>query len=288
MPRIQARRTTMRHRFIWLTVALLTLTGSAFEAQEPAAGQAQGSKIWLGRNAEFEEYLRTAEVERTSGTSVGVLAPRHGHFKPGGLAGGAAIKPIPPGRRDGFFESYKSEIAAYKLDRMLDLNMVPPTVERRYDGKVASAQLWVENVVMLSDLRKKGLRDPNPARWNQNLHRAQVFDNLVGNIDPNEGNWLFDAVWNFFKIDCSRCFSDTPKMYHDVKKVIKRIDKPFFERLKALDRDAVRKEIGDLLTENNALPMVFKRRDAIVKDFEDLAKQTSEAQVFEPWNGQGQ
>jgi hypothetical protein len=214
------------------------------------------------------------------------MAPRHAHFKSGGLAAGAAVKPIPPGRRDGFFESYKSEIAAYKLDRMLDLNMVPPTVERRYEGRFASAQLWVENVVMLSDVRKRGLKDPNPARWNQNLHRAMVFDNLVGNIDPNEGNWLFDPLWNFFKIDCSRCFTDSAKMPHDVKKVIRRIDRPFFERLKALNRDAVRKEIGDLLTENNALPAVFRRRDSIVRDFEDLAKQSSDAQVFEPWMGQ--
>jgi hypothetical protein len=75
-------------------------------------------------------------------------------------------------------------------------------------------------------------------------------------------------------------------MPHDVKKVIRRIDRPFFERLKALNRDEVRKEIGDLLTENNALPSLFRRRDSIVRDFEDLAKQSSEAQVFEPWMGQ--
>jgi hypothetical protein len=280
----------MRQRFIWLAASLLTLSGPAFLAQGPApgqtAGQTQSSKIWLGRNAEFEEFLRTAEIERTSGTAVGVMAPRHAHFKPGGLAAGAAVKPIPPGRRDGFFESYKSEIAAYKLDRMLDLNMVPPTVERPYQGRFASAQLWVENVVMLSDVRKRGLKDPNPVRWNQNLHRAMVLDDLVGNIDPNEGNWLFDPLWNFFKIDCSRCFTDTAKMAHDVKKVIKRIDRPFFERLKALNRDEVRKEIGELLTENNALPALFRRRDSIVRDFEDLARQSSEAEVFEPWLGQ--
>jgi hypothetical protein len=48
----------------------------------------------------------------------------------------------------------------------------------------------------------------------------------------------------------------------------------------------VRKKIGDLLTENNALASLFRRRDSIVRDFEDLAKQNSEAQVFEPWMGQ--
>jgi hypothetical protein len=271
---------------MWLAAVVITLAAPAFLAQEPAPAQPQSSKIWVGRNAEFEEYIRTADIERTSGTGVGILAPRHAHFKPGGLAGGAAIKPIPPGRRDGFFESYKSEIASYKLDRLLNLNMVPPTVERRYENRPASAQLWVENVIMLSEKKKRNLNDPNPARWNQNLHRAQVFDDLVGNIDPNEGNWLFDGLWNFIKIDCSRCFTDTMKMPFDVKTAIRSIDRPFFERLKALDRDVVRKEIGDLLTENNALPALFRRRDSIVKDFEELAKKSGEAQVFQaagPW-----
>jgi glyoxylase-like metal-dependent hydrolase (beta-lactamase superfamily II) len=263
-------------------------SGSGSRAQQPAAGQAQSSKIWLCRNAEFEEALRTAEIERTTELEVGVLGHLRAYFKPGGLAAGAVIRRIQPGRRDGFFESYKSELAAYKLDRMLNLDMVPPTVERRYENQQASVQLFVENAVMLGDVQKKGLKDPNPARWNQNLHRAQVFDNLTGNIDPNQGNWLFDPVWNFFKVDCTRCFTDTMKMPHDVKKVIRKIDRPFFERLKALDPDAVRKEIGDLLTFNRALPALFRRRDSIVKDFEDLAKQNGEAQVFEPWLNPGQ
>jgi glyoxylase-like metal-dependent hydrolase (beta-lactamase superfamily II) len=254
------------------------------EEQAPA----QGSKIWLCRNAEFEEALRTTDIESAKVIGTGILGHLRAHFKPGGLVASAVIRRIQPGKQDGFFESYKSEIAAYKLDRMLDLNMVPPTVERRYENRQASVQLWVENAIMLSEKKKRNLNDPNPARWNQNLHRAQVFDNLVGNIDPNEGNWLFDGVWNFFKVDCTRCFTDTMKMPFDVKKAIQRIDRPFFDRLKALDRDAVRKEIGDLLTENNALPSMFRRRDSIVKDFEDLAKQRGEAQVFEPWMGQGQ
>jgi hypothetical protein len=275
----------MRQRFIWLTVALLALSGPAFLAQEPAAGEAQSSKIWLGRNADFEEYLRTAEVEKKSEPSTGVLRIQQAFFKPGGLAAGAAVRNIPPGKRDGYFESYKSEIAAYKLDRMLDLNMVPPTVERRHDGKDAAFQLWVENVKMLSEVTKQGLKDPNPHRWNQNYHRAMVFDYLTGNIDNNSGNWLFDRVWNVYKIDCSRCFTGTPQMKFDAR-TIGHIDRPFLERLKALDKNAVRKEIGDYLTENNALGGVFARRDALVRDFENMAKKNP--QVLEPWAGQGQ
>jgi hypothetical protein len=270
---------------LWVLLAVSLVTPGLL-AQDAPTGQAQKKPIWIGQDAAFEECLRTAEIERTTGTGVGVLAPRHAVFRPGCVATGAAVKKIAPGKRDGFFESYKSEIASYKLDRILELNMVPPTVERRYENGQASAMLWIDGTVMLGDVLKKGLKDPDTNRWNQNLHRAQVFDDLSGNIDPNQGNWLFDAAWNYYKIDCSRCFTDTLKMPHDVKKTIKRIDRPFFERLKALDRDTVRRAIGELLTENNALPALFSRRDAIVKAFEELAKQNGEAAVFEAWHAQ--
>jgi hypothetical protein len=169
------------------------------------------------------------------------------------------------------------------MDRLLELDMVPPTIEVRYENEPVSLQLWVKNTRMLSQIQKVGARDPDGVRWNRNLHRAQVFDSLVGNIDPNAGNWLFDAVWNFYKIDCSRCFTDTATLQFDPKKVVKRIDRPFFERIKALDRETVRREISSFLTESGALPALFRRRDAIVKAFEELAKQNGEAQVFEDW-----
>ena len=36
----------------------------------------------------------------------------------------------------------KSEIAAHELDKLLGLNMVPPTVERRYKGDMGAAVMW--------------------------------------------------------------------------------------------------------------------------------------------------
>jgi hypothetical protein len=245
-----------------------------------------GPRVWVDHVAEIEQYLKSAEIVGMEEIGVGVTKPRRATLAPGGPVEKIAWKAIRPGRYSGFWESYKSEIAAYELDRILELNMVPPTVERRYENQQASAMLWIDGAVMLGDVLKKGLKDPNLHRWNQNLHRAQVFDDLSGNIDPNQGNWLFDTAWNYYKIDCSRCFTDTLKMPHDVKKTIKRIDRPFFERLKALDRDTVRRAIGELLTENNALPALFNRRDAIVKAFEELAKQNGEAAVFEAWHAQ--
>ena len=264
-----------------LSLSLIICAAFSLQSAVPAS-----SKIWIGRYAEFEAYLRTARIERFEGFKTGVTGPRHAFFTSGGLAASAVVKALPPGRRDGFFESYKSEIAAYKMDRLLQMDMVPPTVERYISGEPVSIQLFAEHTRMLSEIRAQNARDPDTGRWNRQLHRVEVFADLVGDIDPNAGNWLFDPAWNFIKIDCSRCFTDTMTELFDPAKSIKQIDRPFFDRMKALDRAAVAREIGDLLTENNAMNALFRRRDSIVKAFEDLARTNGESRVFESWPAQ--
>jgi len=36
-----------------------------------------------------------------------------------------------------FLDSYKAEIAAYEIDKVLGMRMVPPAVEREIDGQKA-------------------------------------------------------------------------------------------------------------------------------------------------------
>lgn len=101
--------------WLWLAVWFAISVQQAPAGATAQAQQVLSSKIWIGRYAEFEEFLRTAKLVRSEGTPVGVLTPRHAFFEPGGLANGAAVKKISPQRRDGFFESYKSEIAASRI-----------------------------------------------------------------------------------------------------------------------------------------------------------------------------
>src|ERR1700686_1263291 len=218
---------------LWFAVTFAT------PIQEPAASvlaPAQtppNSKIWIVRYGEFEEFLRTAKIDRMQPVKIGVTGTLHGFFAPGGPGNGAAVKKLSPGKRDGFWESYKSEIAAYKLDRLLELDMVPPTVGRRFDGEPASVQLWIENTIMLKQMQERKLHSPDGAGWNRQLHRVQVFDDLSGDIDDNAANLLFEPAWNFTKIDHSRACG-APRVL-PVKRT--RIARPFFEPIKALDRE---------------------------------------------------
>src|SRR6185295_10268466 len=91
-------------RFLWLVLlAVMTFIAAATPSrlasyQQPVAdatdqtnrvtaqtGERSSSKIWTGRYQEFEEFLRTAEIERTTTVSTGVLGIKRAYFKPGGL-----------------------------------------------------------------------------------------------------------------------------------------------------------------------------------------------------------
>jgi hypothetical protein len=253
-------------------IAALLVVVDHLQAQTPATG----SKVWLGRYAEFEAFILSAPIERFEETKVGVTRPKHAFFTPGGLAAGATVKVLPPRRQGGYFESYKAEIAAYKLDRLLQLDMVPPTVERRVGDDIASIQLWVEGTRTIKEVQRLKEHAPDSAHWNRQVYRQRVFDNLVANIDENAGNLLIDGAWNIIKVDHSRCFA-TDKMPFELT----RIDRDLFQRLQALDEAAVTREVGNLI-DADGVGGVMKRRAEIVKKFQSLIAKNGEARVLIP------
>jgi hypothetical protein len=150
--------------------------------------------------------------------------------------------------------------------------MVPPTVERRYSGQTGSLQLWVENVVYMRD------RDPNNApdtvAWNRQVYRWRVWDNLIANIDRNQGNLLLDPVWNLILIDHSRAFTNVQKMPFAMIK----IDRDLYQKLKMLDEPMLKEKLGVLLFDGPK--PLLARRDTIIKHFDELVAKYGEAGVF--------
>ena len=236
----------------------------------------ESARTWIGRAEQIEQFIRDAEVVDIEDIGTGVTNPQRAELAPGGLVARIAFKPIRPGNYHGAFESYESEIAAYKLDKLLGLGMVPPTVEKRIAGDVGAAVMWAAPTQSFKELGGPPTAPAaQMARWNYQLIRAKMFHNLIYNKDPNLGNWLVDPAWNLILIDHSRAFTTPRRMVHELT----RVDRDLWDRFLALDEATLQAALGKWLGVGQ-VPAILGRRDQMAKDIEALVAERSEAAVF--------
>jgi hypothetical protein len=260
--------------------ALVVMTGAAAIGARPvavappaSAGDQQAepncSKVWVGREAEYEEYLRTAPVAKVEEIGKGVTRPKRVEFAPGGLVRRAAWKPLRPGFHNGYWDSYKAELAAYELDKILGLQMIPPAVERRIDDELGAVVLWVEDVHPWK--LDQPVAGPDQVAWNRQVVTMKMFDSLIANIDRNQGNLIYDNGFHLVLIDHSRAF--TPKK--DLVSRPTRIYKALWEKFAALTPE----ELAPLepLVGKREVRAILERRDRMGEEVARLQKEKGAA-----------
>jgi hypothetical protein len=257
--------------------ALVLQLGGPPPLAAQAVAEATSAKTWLGRAPEIEEHIRKAKVVKLEDMRVGVTKPRHGHLAPGGPVDEIAWKTVRPGIQGGYWESYKSEIAAYELDKLLGLDMIPPTVEREIEHETGAAIMWVRPVKSFAELGGPPAAPPQHlASWNRQLVRAKMFDDLINNIDPNLGNWLVDPAWNLILIDHTRSFTPGKKMVHKLT----RVDPELWEKMKGLTYEAVSGAVGKWVVGKGEIRAILERRDRMQAEIDRLVAENGEAAVF--------
>ena len=158
-------------------------------------------------------------------------------------------------------DSYIYDIAAYRVDRLMGLNRVPPIVRRKIKGLDGSLQIWVEGTITENSRRERNIKPPEFARFYQQRATMNLFDNLVANRDNNLGNSLIDGNWRLWFIDCTRCFGRSPDILYP--EVLTHCDRRVWRALKELDRGAADKVLGPYLS-GAEIDALFIRRDKLV------------------------
>jgi hypothetical protein len=264
-----------------LCLALVFVPGSGFPQEAPAAGASTASaKTWLQNRAAIEQYLRTAKVIGEEDIALGVTRPKRMQLEPGGPVEYFAFKAIQPGIRNGFWESYKSEIAAYELDKVLGLDMVPPTVEKRIKGTAGAAVMWCAPVKNFKDMGGMPQLSAMPGRavapWVRQIVRARMFDDLIGNNDANQGNWLVDPSWNLIVIDKTRAFTTDKKLVYTE---FNHVDLPLWEKMQALTVADLTAAIGQWVGRSEIRAML-ERRNKMKDLFDELVAEKGNAAIL--------
>lgn len=270
--------------------ALSSVVAAAQEPPEPSSETQEASsaqmaqmtphscpiKNWMGREAELEELLKTAEVVSVEDIGVGVTKPSQAILKHGDHEFKAAFKPIKRGRAGGFWESYEAEVVAYEMDKMLGLHMVPPTVVRKINKKKGSLQLWVKDCRLYGDVMNIV---PATETWSHQLSRMKMFDNLIWNRDRNARNFLVDPGFDIILIDHSRAFLGQKKLGKNPKTLPTQYDRKLMERMKALELDELKVRFEGLLM-GGQIKAIIARRDKLVEHMEKMIAERGEHNVM--------
>ena len=243
----------------------------------------------VAERPKWEEFLLNANVVAEKQiTSDAVTNPWRITLELDGVTNDALWKNV-EGRPKGYIEGWKYEIAAYLLDKYLGLNMVPPTVEKRFHNNRGSCQLWVKAKMSMKEKVEQKIKTP-PIKvfyYNRALNLQRYFDNLIGNEDRHQNNYLITEDWRILLIDHSRSFRTGKKWttelpYGEKNKeglVLKEMPRELFEKTKALTFEAIRGAVGDTLTDEE-INAVLARRDLIVQHINRLIEKNGEENVL--------
>ena len=223
--------------------------------------------------AQREHFLLTARIESEQFAGKGLTNSQKAMLTDGRTSHLAHIQaidiyqPLFKGK-DGsteqdFKDSWKFNVAAYRLAKLLGLtDMTPVSVERMVSGKHAAVTWWVDNVLMDERERiSKDLQPPDREHWNREMDTIRIFDQLIYNMDRSQENLLIDKDWNVWMIDHSRAFRKWKQLRNPT--AITKCEPRLLEALQGLRREDVERQMEGLLTPEE-IDGLMARRDLIV------------------------
>jgi len=180
-----------------------------------------------------------------------------------------------------FQDSWRTEVAAYELDKLLGLGMVPATIQREspFDGQPGSLQLWVEASMSEAKRRERAIIPPDANKWSDQLNAMYVFDGLIFNTDRHPDNLLITDTFDVRLIDHSRSFRPNAELRN--KDDLMRFPRSLVTKIEMLDKGAVEKNLGNYLTLTQ-IDGLMKRRQLLLDLVKELSKKFGERAVLYP------
>lgn len=243
----------------------------------------------VSEREKWEEFLKTAEIVEAADIPEGVTRPIRLFLKKGDIEGSGAWKKV-KGVQQGYLEGWQYEIAAYEIDKLLGLNMIPPTVERIFKEKKGSLQYWMK--FEMSDLERmeKNINIPPDKlnNWSKMKYLMRAFDSLIANDDRTQENIRYTKDWRMILIDHSRTFRSSKKFTKNLVygksgikelKLFRILPRAFVEKIKALNFDSIKKVVGSYLKDKE-IEAILARKELLLKEIDEMIKEKGKDKVL--------
>ncbi len=156
------------------------------------------------------------------------------------------------------------DVAAYRLDRLLKLDMVPVAVVREYRGKPGSLQFMPTKTMDERERQRQkvggGASCPLPPQWESML----IFDTLVANDSRNASTILYSvSSWQLMLIGHESAFTTTASRATGLRDARIEIGPAWLAALKSLDDELLQETLGDVL-DKRRIKALSKRRGLLL------------------------
>ncbi|MDH3372397.1 MAG: metallophosphoesterase [Gammaproteobacteria bacterium] len=157
------------------------------------------------------------------------------------------------------------EAAAYRLDLLLELEMVPVAVKREIDGIDGTLQFrpqnWIDEMERSRDGTGGSAWCPLSEQWNAMF----VFDVLTYNAGRSGVNLLYNLdMWQLMLIDHSQAFVAKKGMPPRLESVPFFVGQAWKSALSSLTDDVLQEQLGDVL-DKRRLHSLAARRDELLE-----------------------
>ncbi|MFB0565362.1 MAG: hypothetical protein ACETWK_06760 [Candidatus Aminicenantaceae bacterium] len=231
------------------------------------------------RRNSIENYLRTAKIvsltpDPKGGRMAGWIISladgkmtRHGYFK---YIDHSRPHPLP--------DSYKYEIAAYELNKLLELNIVPPVVEREIKNMKGSLQVFIENAIKEITMIRRKIEPPDLQSFRNAIQDIKIFESLVyDECHDTRDTLIQEKNWKVWRIDFSEAFSPSSELIPGCE--ITGCSKKIYQNLLNLDSDVVKEKLKPYLSDDE-MKTLLKRKDIILEKIKQLIKEKGEESVL--------
>jgi hypothetical protein len=234
-------------------------------------------------DATLEEFMRTAPIVKIEKLDTGITNPKRVTQSRDGISNDAVFKyeDTHPdlqnkdkyiSRRYNDSDRYVYDVAAYKIDRLLDWQLVPTAVIAEVEGDEGALSDWVENAINERDRLEKEIPFSGYCKQYEQYRMRFVFDVLIYNEDRNLTNILWtknDFMMKF--IDHSLAFRSTEKRPKQYAKVPLQVSDLLRGRLQSLNQDELTQELSPYLHPRQ-IEAILARRDLILKEAEGTSR----------------
>jgi len=254
--------------------------------------------------ADWEEFLRTAEIVTARPIGEGVTKPWRLMLQKGEIRHDAAWKSVDEtveNRGERALDSWKSEIAAYRLDKLIGLNLVPPCVEREFAPppstrkRKGSLSYWAESKMNYLKMQEERIEFPPERALDADRMKCLVrlWDCLTANADRTQQNILLTEDWRTVLIDHSRAFQPDAvfakqlifgldgmqRLEDDRPFLIRLVPRSLYDRILALDAKTIGDAVGDYLSPRQ-IKGIVSRIPLIRKEIEAMVARNGADKVF--------